>query len=50
MKLPKSFYSWTTITGAALASISLLLIIFMMLISFIFGKGDNYTGLFTFII
>lgn len=50
MKLPKSFYSWTTITGAALASISLLLIIFMMLVSFIFGKGDNYTGLFTFII
>jgi nitrate/TMAO reductase-like tetraheme cytochrome c subunit len=50
MKLPRSFYSWTTVAGAALAFISAMLIIFMMLVSFIFGKGDNYTGLFTFII
>ncbi len=50
MKLPRSFYSWTTAAGAALAFISLMLIIFMMTISFIFGIGDNYTGLFTFII
>ncbi|MCF8367276.1 MAG: NapC/NirT family cytochrome c, partial [Bacteroidales bacterium] len=50
MKLPRSFYSWTSVAGAALAFISLMLIVFMMLLSFIFGKGDNYTGLFTFII
>lgn len=51
MKLPKSFYSWTTISGAVLASISLLLIVFTLIISFIFpSQGGNYLGLFTFII
>jgi nitrate/TMAO reductase-like tetraheme cytochrome c subunit len=51
MKLPKSFYSWTTISGAVLASISFLLIVFTLLISFIFpSEGGNYLGLFTFII
>lgn len=51
MKLPNSFYSWTTITGGALASISFLLIIFTLLISFLFhDEGGNYLGLFTFII
>lgn len=51
MKLPKSFYSWTTISGAALATISFVLIIFTLAISFIFpSEGGNYLGLFTFII
>ena len=51
MKLPKSFYSWTTITGAVLASISFLLIIFTLIITFIFPTDvGNYLGLFTFII
>lgn len=51
MKLPKSFYSWTTIAGAVLASISLMLIIFTLAIAFIFpSDGGNYLGLFTFII
>jgi hypothetical protein len=50
MKLPRSFYSWTTIAGAALAFISLMLIIFMMLISLVFDRGDTYSGLVTFII
>ncbi len=51
MKLPKSFYSWTTISGAVLASISFLLIVFTLIISFIFPEeGGNYLGLFTFII
>ena len=50
MKLPKSFYSWTTALGFALASISLLLIIFLIIISLIFNEGGNYIGLFTYII
>ena len=50
MKLPRSFYSWTTISGVALAFISLLLIIFMMVINLVFGRGDNYSGLFTYIV
>jgi len=51
MKLPKSFYSWTTIWGAVLASISFLLIVFTLVISLIFpSEGGNYLGLFTFII
>ena len=51
MRLPKSFYSWTTIIGAMLASTSILLIIFTLIISFVFpSEGGNYLGLFTFII
>lgn len=51
MKLPKSFYSWTTISGIVLATICFLLIVFTLLISFIFpSEGGGYLGLFTFII
>ncbi len=51
MKLPKHFYSWTTITGAVIASVSFLLIIFSLIVSLIFPEGTgNYLGLFTFII
>lgn len=51
MKLPQHFYSWTTITGAVIAAISFLLIIFSLIISFIFPEETgNYLGLFTFII
>jgi hypothetical protein len=50
MKLPRSFYSWTSISGAALAFISLMMIIFMMILDFVIGRGDNYSGLFTYIV
>lgn len=50
MKLPRSFYSWTTIFGAALAFISLLMIVFLMAISLVFDRGDSYSGLVTYII
>lgn len=51
MKLPQHFYSWTTITGAVIAAISFLLIVFSLIISFIFPEETgNYLGLFTFII
>jgi len=51
MKLPKSFYSWTTIAGAVLASISFLLIIFSLIITFVFPhEGGGYLGIFSYII
>jgi len=51
MRLPKSFYSWTTISGVMLATISFLLILFTLAISFIYpSEGGGYLGLFTFII
>lgn len=51
MKLPKSFYSWTTISGMVPATVSFLLIVFTVLISFIFPtEGGIYLGLITFII
>jgi len=51
MKLPKSFYSWTTIIGAVLASFSFLLILFTLTVSLIFpSETGSYLGLFTYII
>ncbi len=50
MKLPKSFYSWTTAMGAAIATISFILFVFLIVLSFLFGEGSGYTGLVTYII
>jgi len=51
MKLPKSFYSWMTISGAVLASVSFLLILFTIVITFIFPyEGGDYLGIFSYII
>lgn len=51
MRLPKSFYSWTTISGAVLASVSFLLIVFSILVSFIFpSEIGNYLGIFSYIV
>ena len=50
MKLPKSFYSWTTASGAAIVSISFVLFVFLLIISLVFGEGSGYTGLVTYII
>ncbi|NOY36900.1 MAG: cytochrome C [Chlorobi bacterium] len=50
MKLPKSFYSWTTAIGAAIASISFVSIVFMILLSFLTNTGSSYSGLITYII
>ena len=50
MKLPKSFYSWTTAIGAAIATISGILFIFLLIVTFIFGEGSGYTGIVIYII
>ncbi len=50
MKLPKSYYNPLSILGSILAGISLALILFLIVISFIFKVGGSYTGLFTYIV
>lgn len=50
MKMPKSFYSWTTAIGAALASVSLFLIVFLFILSWLLGEGGGYSGLFIFMV
>lgn len=50
MKLPKHYYSWTTFIGGAIAMISFFMIVILFLVTLVFGDGDNYSGLFTFII
>jgi len=50
MKLPKHYYSWTTVIGGAIALIAFFMIVILFLVTLVFGDGDNYSGLFTFII
>lgn len=49
MKLPQSFYNWTSIAGVALALFSLALIIIYMILSQLFGSGEGYSGLVAYI-
>jgi hypothetical protein len=44
IKLPGSFYNWTSIIGATIALISLFLIIFLFIVSIIFNQGSSYIG------
>lgn len=50
MKLPKSFYSWPTMIGAVIALFSLVMIIFLFIISTIFDQGSSYLGIFIYIV
>jgi len=50
MKLPKSLNNRFSITGAIVAAISLLLILFFFLFGFLTEEGGSYLGLFTYII
>lgn len=50
MKLFHGGKNWITIIGALIASINLLLIIILFLISTIFNKNETYLGLFIYII
>lgn len=49
MKLPQSFYNWTTIAGAVVAVFSAALIIIYMIFSVAFGTGEGYSGLVAYI-
>jgi hypothetical protein len=48
--LPQSVRNWTSILGAVLASMSLIIIIFLFMISFVFDAGSSYLGIFIYII
>ena len=50
VKIPKHYYSWTTLIGVVIAIISFFLIIFLFLISIFLGEGNQYTGLVIYII
>jgi nitrate/TMAO reductase-like tetraheme cytochrome c subunit len=50
MKLLTASKNWITIIGALIASVTLLLIIALFLISTLFGQNDTYLGLFIYII
>ena len=44
LKLPTSFYNWTSIIGATVALISFFMIVFLFVISAIFNQGSSYLG------
>jgi hypothetical protein len=50
MKLNSASRNWITIIGALIASINLLMIVLLFLISTIFNKNDTNLGLFIYII
>ena len=49
-KLPRSLKNWVSIWGAVIAITSLLIIVFLFLISIIYDSGNSYLGIFIYII
>jgi len=45
IKLPLSFYNWTSIIGATIALISLFMIVFLFVITTVFNQGSSYLGI-----
>ncbi len=50
MKLPQTLRNWTSIAGAALAVFSLLIIVFLFIVSILFDAGSSYLGIFIYMI
>ena len=50
MKLPQSYYNWTSVIGTVLAVISLFMIGFLLAISIFINVGSSYLGLVIYII
>lgn len=50
MKLPRSFHNWTSISGAIISMIALFMIVFLVVISLVFGEGGSYLGLVIYIL
>jgi hypothetical protein len=50
MKLPQSFYNWTSIIGVTISIVSLFMIGFLVAISMFFLQGSSYLGLFLWIV
>jgi hypothetical protein len=45
IKLPQTFYNWTSIIGATIAVISLFMIAFLFILSTLLNQGSSYIGL-----
>ncbi|MDB4303602.1 ABC transporter permease [Desulfosarcina sp.] len=50
MKLPQSFYNYTSYVGAIIAIIGLFMFVFLAVVSIVFGQGGSYLGLFMWIV
>lgn len=50
LKLPQSFYNYTSYIGSLIAIMGLILFVFMFFISFFFAEGGSYQGLVLWII
>ncbi len=50
MKLPKSYYNWTSIIGTVVATISLFMIVFLITISIFVEVTSSYLGLVIYIV
>jgi nitrate/TMAO reductase-like tetraheme cytochrome c subunit len=50
MKLPLTARNWISISGAALALISLITILFLFFVSMVFDAGSSYLGIFIWIV
>lgn len=50
LKLPTSFYNYTSFVGSIIAIISLFMIAFLVVVSIVFKEGGSYLGLFIFIV
>ncbi|MCK4746628.1 MAG: NapC/NirT family cytochrome c, partial [Bacteroidales bacterium] len=50
MKLPKSYYNWTSVIGTVIAVIALFMIIFLIFVSFFIEVTSSYLGLVIYIV
>ena len=50
MKLPRSFYNWTTLIGTVIAVIALFMIVFLIFVSFFIEVTSSYLGLVIYIV
>jgi hypothetical protein len=45
LRLPKTYYNWTSIIGSTIALISLFMIVFLFVITSLFNQGGSYIGI-----
>jgi len=50
MKLPQSFYNWTSLIGSVIAIVAFFMMAFLMVVSLFLGEGSSYLGLVIFIL
>lgn len=50
MRLPSSFYNWTSVLGTAVAVIAFFMIAFFFAISVVFDQGGSYLGLLIYLV